>query len=354
MNKLRGELETPKRSKDWMNAVAKTQQQAIDEAEQILENVLHRGISDADIEYREEICYDIEALIDYFAPGILRSFRHLFTILYHFDNPKMQRDIVAHMNYLLVVVEQAKKYIKHRIDDGAAPDVTSLIEAHLGYLWKNIDLLEYKMYELDAEILQLSFNCIKDNEKMTFVDKGYWFDLKSRKIHYTYRTRPIRAARYIKDNNTEFDVLQPEKLFVYPGKTNCRIRWGTTERREVTPKDIAVLHEDAETDYAEIVSRTKEGFRDPLLEYPAMLIKLHKTFINGDHLVLEDEKGGLLTVMDVPKDNTPTTELLRAVLPAQPVGCALLIEINDDLESDLFSVKPLSIITPDRIIRLLY
>ena len=347
-------MNTPKRSKEWMTAIAKTQQQAIEEAERILGGVLRRGISFADIEYREEICYDIEGLMDYYTPGILRNFRHLFTILYHADNPKMYPEILAHVNYLLVMLGQAKEYLKLRVE-GAEPDVNSLVEAQLGYLWKNIDLLEHKMYEEDTEIIQLSFNSTKDDERMIFTDKGYWFNFKTRKIHYTCKIRPTKAARFIKENDTELEVLQPVKLFVYPGKANSRIRWKAAEKRKINSNDIAALLENAETDYTAVVNRMKETFRDPLAERtPAILIKLHKTFINGDHLVLEDEQGGLLTIADLPDDKTPTSELLRVILPAQPKQFALLVEVNDDIQSNLFSVKPLSIVTFDRIIRLLY
>ena len=111
---MKEEMKTPKRSKEWMTAIAKTQQQAIEEAEGILESVLRRGISFADIEYREEICYDIEGLTDYFSPVILKNFRHLFSILYHAENPKMYPEILAHINYLLVLLGQAKEYLKLR------------------------------------------------------------------------------------------------------------------------------------------------------------------------------------------------------------------------------------------------
>ena len=211
------------------------------------------------------------------------------------------------------------------------------------------------MYEENAEIIQLSFNSTKDDERITFIDKGYWFNFKTGKIHYTCRIRPARAARFIKESDTELEVLQPDKLFVYPGKINCRIRWEEAKKRKVNSNDIATLLENAETDYTAVVNRVKESFRDPLSELnPAILIKLHKAFINGDHLVLEDEQGGLLTVADLSRDNAPTSGLLRVVLPAQPKRLALLVEVNDDTLSNLFSVKPLSIVTSDKVIRLLY
>jgi hypothetical protein len=353
MDGMNEELEYPKRS-DRVAAVAKKQQKGIEKARLILEDVLRLGITPVDYEYLEEICFDIELLSDYCMPGILRDFRYLLSLLFRADDLEMRQELLAHINYLLVVLNQARRHLRRRIM-GKNPDVTSHIEVCLGYSWKNIDFLDYKMYEDDAEILQVSFNSVEEEEKLIFIDKGYWFDLKTRKIHYTCRFRPIISTRYVKSNDTEFDVLQPEKIFIYPGKINCRIRWMKAQRRSVTSKDMAVLLESAETDYTDAVSRIKESFRDPLAERtPVFLIKLHKAFIHADHLVLEDERGGLLTVKDLSEDRTPTLELLQAILPAESVGYALLVEVNDDSQSVLFSVKPLSVITPDRIIRLLF
>ncbi|NDV82925.1 hypothetical protein [Bacteroides sp. 51] len=354
MNKMKEEIETPRGNSEWMITVARRQQRTIEEAERILEDVLQMGISSVDIEYREEICYDIEGLDGYYSPGILRDFRHFFSLLYYANNPKMYPNLVAHVSYLLVVVGQIKEFLKLRIE-GAELDITSMVESHIGFWWKNINLLEYKMYEKGAEIIQLSFNSTKDTEKMTFTDKGYWFNLKTGKIHYVCKIRPAKVVRFIKGNDTEPEVVKPKLMFVYPGEINSRIRWKEAKKRKVKSSDIKTLLGNAETDYAVVVNRMKESFKDPLAEpTPAVLIKLHKAFINGGHLVLEDGQGGLLTVMDLPEDNAPTSELLRAILPANPEGYALLVEVNEDIQSNLFSVKPLSIITSNRIIRLLY
>lgn len=354
MNNLNGEKELSKKKDEWMVAIAETQLQGIEKGRDILKNVLLRGISFVDIEYYEEICYYVEDLIDYYIPNLMRRFRDFFSLLYYAEDPKKHPELIAHINYLLAVCEQAKTYLTLSIE-GADPDVDVLVEAHLGYLWNEMNLLQYNMYEENAHIIQLSFNCTKDEEKRMFFDRGYWFNLKTGKIDYTHRIRPAKVERFIKEDNTEFHVLQPEILFVYPGKLNCRIRWEKAEKRRITPQDIATVLNSAETDYVKAVNRIKESFRDSLADRnPVILVKLHKTFINGDHLVLEDEQGGMLTVTDLSGDSTPTTELLQAILPTQPTGYALLVEVNDDIQTRLFSVKPLSIVNSDRIIRLLY
>lgn len=343
---------TPKREGDEIQYVSKVQLSGMMAAAKSLENVLQSGIMFIDIEKREKLFFEVEDLADYYVPVFLNNFRHFF--YFSHDNNENRSEFLELINYLLTVSDQSKEYLE-RCAASEHPDITPVVQAHLGYFRQDIDFLEHKMYTENTEILQLSFNSTTDLKKRAFVDKGYWFDFKSRKIHYVCKIRAFRAARHIKRHNTEFDILKLKKLFLYPGKINNRVRWNAEVKRETTAKDIAVVIGSARTDYANVVNEIKENFREPLAERtPALLIKLHKAFINGDYLVLEDEQGGLLTVTDSPKDNTPTTELLQAILPAQPVGCALLVEVNDDLQSGLFSVKPLSFITPDKIIRLSY
>lgn len=354
MDKLKGEAGTLKGNKEWMVAIAQTQQQGLDELEQILEELLHRGMLLVEGCFEEEVIGDTEDLVDRHMPNILRELRHLSHYLIYSDVPKKHPAAVVHINYLLVLLDEAKRYLQERISGGEV-DVNSVIEASIGRLWRNHDLIKYNLYEEGTEIVQLAFISTKNLNRRVYIDKAYWLNLKSREIQYTCKHRPMSVAKFITKNNTETAVLKANRLYTYPGKINRRIRWGKIEKREITSNEIATIHECAKADYSEVVRAIKESFREPLCERnPAILIKLHRAFINGDHLVLEDEKGAFLTVMDMPGDNMPTSELLQTILPAHPVGCTLLVQVNDDVDMDLFSVKPLSVITPDRIIRLLY
>jgi hypothetical protein len=349
------ELESPKKSINRSDIVAATQYEGIKKAIAYVEEIFHIGIQPADDDFLDDVSSEMEELMDSYLSNIVYEFRYLLMYFYYMYTSNRHPDIVAQINHLVAVLTRAEKYLKSRID-GMEPDPASLIEDYLGYMWRTGDLVKYKMYKEDAEIIQLSFDRFDDQIKPVPVEKGYWFDLKTHEIHYTCRIRPRRGTQHVKSDDTEFDVLLPEMLFIYQGKVNRRIRWMKAQRRAITPKDLAVLLESAEPDYADAVSRIKETFRDPLIDHaPVLLIKLHKAFVQGDHLVLEDERGGLLTVMDNPvEDDNPTLELLRSILPAQSTGCALLVKVNNNIHLKLFSVKPLSIITPDKIIRLLF
>jgi hypothetical protein len=351
----RKELKCPKRSKDRLNIVAAAQHEGIKEVITYVEEIFHIGIIPADDDFLDELSAEVEDLTDYYLPAILYEFRYLLMYFYYMYSIDRHPEIIAQINHMMTVLTRGEKYLKSRME-GMEPDTTSLIEEYLGNIWRTRDLMKYNMYKEDAEIIQLSFDRFEEQKKPAPIERGYWFDFKTHEIHCTCRIRPIKGTQHVKSDDTEFDVLLPETLLIYPGKVNRRVRWTKAERRAVTPKDLAVILESAEADYADAVSRIKETFRDPLdNQTPVLLIKLHKAFVQDDHLVLEDEQGGLLTIMDdLADDKNPTAELLRAILPAQPTGYALLVKVNNDIRFKLFSVKPLSIITPDKIIRLMF
>lgn len=343
------------RSREWMLAMAETQLDGVRKGEEILDKILFNGIALTDEDAKEEFYPGIEDMVDNHVPNIQRDFRHLLLMLHHYDNPEKYPAIVDCMNYLLALTGRGKKYLEFRIDEKMDPDITTRIESYLGYYWKNQDLVTYRLFDDHAEIVQLSFVCIKDEDRRIFEDKGYWMSLKNGHIYMTRRLQPFDVAKHIRPGNSEFDVLQPERMFVYPGKLNRRIRWREAKRRTITPDDISAVLNHAEHHYTEMANAMKEFFRDPLAEQsPAVLIGLHQAFVNGDQLVLQDEYGGLLTVMDAPNDRYPTTTLFRSILPADPKGYALLVKVNNETDTGLFSVKPLSVIAPDRIIRLLF
>lgn len=346
---------SPEKNKEWLIALANTQLQGIEEAREILYNVLQMGISSIDIEYREEICYYVESLIDFNIPGLLREFRHFFSILYYADNPSKYPEIIAQMNRLMIIVEEARAQLMFRIEVEYEINTISTLEESLGYMWRRMDFLEHKQFEEDVEIVQLSFGSYIDEEKPFFTDEGFWMNLKTGKIYQTRRRRPRKAAKFVKADNSVFDVLHIDRLFVYPGRINNRIRWDKEEKREMTPQDIRCVLDRAESDYAAMTQRMKQHFREPLfVRTPVLVIKLHKSYLSGDYLILEDEHGAALTVMDATNDDFPTADLLQAILPAQLTDSALLVQVNDDVDLGVFSVKPLSIITPEKIIRLLF
>jgi hypothetical protein len=103
------------------------------------------------------------------------------------------------------------------------------------------------------------------------------------------------------------------------------------------------------------VKTAKSTIKNPLMEKnPVVLLKLNKAYLVGEHIVLEDRQGNRITVVDLPEQHVYTETLLKSILPGRCENCALTAMINNDIKTGTFSVTALSLIIPDKIIRLLY
>jgi hypothetical protein len=93
--------------------------------------------------------------------------------------------------------------------------------------------------------------------------------------------------------------------------------------------------------------------KNPLMtKNPIFSISLHKAMIIADDLVLEDQNGQLLTLKNL--DLSYTATFLKFILPAQLTNSALLVSFENDLVNGFLSAKPISLVTPTKIIKLLF
>jgi len=89
-------------------------------------------------------------------------------------------------------------------------------------------------------------------------------------------------------------------------------------------------------------------------KHPVVLLALHKAYLNGEDLVVEDANGFALTLKDMEAQAVSPTANLRAFLPANAEGLCLTVMMHNDVANGLLSAQPMSLITSDKIVRLLY
>jgi hypothetical protein len=327
----------------------------IEMAQKLLFNIVQMGLSSMDAATQRTITRRIQELGNYHIDGIQLAFNNLFVEMKHVKNQEYT-DIINQLNYISVLLKKSREYLTERKENPEAkPELTSNIEELIGHIWKLADLMKYGMYETDAEIIQLSYNSYDDAGRKAFVDEGYWLNLKSCKIYKSKNYRPYKAARYIDEENTCFEILQIPELFVYPGNVNPRARWSAEKLRYVTNEDRIRVINSAAVDYAEVVKTAKVIIKNPIEDKnPVVLLKLYKAHLVGEHIVLEDERGNKLTVADLPEQKIYTETSLKAVLPTKCDHLAITVMINNSVKTGLFSVTGLSLIAADKIIRLLY
>jgi hypothetical protein len=329
----------------------------IEIAEKILNDIVQTGLSSIDAKFSRTLDAQIKELGNYYIAGFQTAFNDFLLELQEVKNEDYTL-VIDGINYISALIKKSVEYLNRRKENPeAAPELDSAIEEQIGYVWKLIELMQYGLYEENGELTQLSFNSYDDPARKAFVDEGIWINLKTGKIYKTKNYRPYKAAKYIKEDNSSFNVLQLKEMFIYPGDQNPRVRWepeGATER-PLTPKELAQIMHFASGNYADTIKSIKNTIKNPLMDKkPVVLLLLHKAYLKGDCLVVEDAQGNKLTLKDIDEARFSSVANLKAMLPANPHEIALTAMINNNVQTGLFSAQPMSLVTPEKMIRLLY
>src|SRR5262249_7514341 len=120
------------------------------------------------------------------------------------------------------------------------------------------------LVENDAELVQLAFNSHDDVARQEFVDTGIWMTLGNGRIRLTQNYRPYKAAKFIKSDDSFFQVAQVKELCVYPGDINARIRWEGMVPRPLEPMDLEKIRACGHADFAAVVKEVKGHLKGPL------------------------------------------------------------------------------------------
>ena len=334
-----------------------TQLIGIDTAQKLLRDIVSTGLSSIDAKLRTTLRTQIKELGNYYIGGIQTAFNNLLLSLEEVEEEEYT-EVVNNLNYLSALLKKASEYLKARKENPEGlPELSSAIEEQIGYVWKLVELMQYGLYEENASLVQLSFNSYDNEARKEYVDEGLWLNLTTGKIFKTMNYRPYKAAKYIKEENTMFGVLQLKDLYIYPGDTNPRIRWEADSITEhpLQKTDLTTIKQWASTQFADTIKSVKNTIKNPLMDkHPVVLLALHKAYRVGEDLVVEDANGFAITLKDIGEGAVSPTGNLKAFLPSNAEGLTLTAMMHNDVASGLLSAQPMSLITPDKIIRLLY
>lgn len=326
-------------------------------AGKMLTNIIRNGLSAIDAKGFATLREQGKELGNYYIPGVQTAFNNLWLELEDVKNDEYTA-VIDQINYISALLRKSAEYLAGRKDaPETETDVDSAIEEQIGTVWKLTDLMQRGLWEENAEIAQLSFNCFDNRARREFVDEGIWMNLKSGKIHKTKNYRPYKALKYVKADNSVFEVLRVRELFVYPGDANPRVRWESDAEtpRALSGEDLAKIHSFASDNYAETVKAMKNVIKNPLSDkHPVTLLALHGARIRGERLVIEDGLGNSITLRDGREYEFSTETQLKSILPAKAEGLSLSVMIDNDVKTGVFYAVPLSLVTRRGIVRLAY
>jgi hypothetical protein len=334
------------------------QLEGIDVADKLLQGIVQSGLGNVDKKTVQTLGDQIKQLGNYYIPGIQASFREI-QLEWSAEQPRetMYTRVIPSLNGLHSLLKRSREYLKGRMDnpDEAQMDTTSTLEEGIGHAWQLAELREYGLVEREAELLQLAFRSYADSAREQFVDEGFWLQLRTGSIHVTRTYRPYRATKHIREDDSLFQVVVTKELLVYPGEMNARVRWEEATLREPTPEDFEAAQVHAGRSYSDVVKRVKNQIKNPLSDkHPAMLVAYRDIIVIEGQYVLIDEQGKQIPLADTPQLDYATTPMLPLMEDGHLRGGAMLVLFRHDLERNRLTAQPLSLVTPQGVIRLAF
>ena len=254
-------------------------------------------------------------------------------------------------------IKKGRVFLQQKLEEGTySAEDTVLFEA-LGGVWKLEDLQAIGAFRENAKLVQLSFDVTYDEAKKEFCERGWWLDTATGQIDQTLNLRPAKALKYVRGDDSRFDLLEVPVLCTYPGEGNRRIRWDSASTRPVTPEEQAALPALAQPDLAAAVKLVRGQIKNTLLpKYMAVLVPIGQIGTIGEIFVLEDPKGGRIVLRDRREDGADHASTARlAMLPeAIPAGSALFGLMFYDEADKTICLHPYSVVMLEHVIRLLY
>lgn len=362
------ETEADKPKKVNLGALAKkikAQLDGIDVLERLTLDLVRVGIGNMNAKLAGQMEEQAKQLGNAYLPGAQAAL-HTYTRLFAGDDGKFaeqstaQReriysDALDQLGRLHALVKQGRAYLQRRLEDpDLKPDTDSAIAAWLGHAWQLRELKDAGLVESEAELVQLAFNSHDDPARQEYIDTGVWMTLGNGRIRLTQNYRPYKAAKFIKSDDSVFQVAQVKELCVYPGDVNPRVRWEGMLPRPLEPADLQKIRSHGQADFATVIKEVKTHIKGALADkQPIHALNFKQLGRVGTTLVAEDARGNRLVLTDSGMAEEPPSCHLLSLLPKDSfTNNTLIARFRHDLDTRKLQIKPLSIVTPTSIIRL--
>lgn len=265
------------------------------------------------------------------------------------------REALRTLLSLEAVIKRSRSFLEERLEAQRYTSEDTLLFEALGGVWRLDDLIAIGSCKENARLVQLSFDVSYDEARREYVERGYWIDLDTGRIDQTLNYRPIKALKYVKADDSCFDLLEVPLLCVYPGEGNRRIRWDGAVSRHLSVEEAASIPGFASQDLSAAVKEMKNLVKSPLLpKFCAVLLSCGRVGTVDGQLVMEDPSGSRIALCDRPGADSAgeTTDAAKTLLSGGvPAGSALFGLLFYDEGDRRICLQPYSLVTPESILR---
>ena len=336
----------------------KKQLEGLELAENLVKDFMKAGLGTmggAGLKTYEQLS---KQLGDYYLPGPQRLLNGLILEIRAFQKDRDEKhydNAISVLEKFWTLVKKSKQYLVDKLEKGEeAPDDNELYE-ELGGIWKLTELEALGKILSNVDLMQLSFWCVYDEVRKEYIDAGAWANLADGTIYITYNYRPLKALKYVKEEDSVFGVAHVDIAVCYPGQGNLRIRWDAVRFREMASEDIGNLRRIAVTSIAAESKSVKNTLKNAIANpFFLRLVAFSEIGKVGDSYVLKNAAGETIMLGDAPEIE-PSVERI-SLLPEKRLlkNQVLLGAFYYDGSQRRLKLQPLSIVTEDTVVRLLY
>lgn len=350
------EKKPPKQNKAAAAKKLQKQAEGLVLAENFVNDMLSRGISSVSSASAAQYKSLAKQLGDYYLPEPQAIMNEIVTVAEELskqpDSAETDR-ITALCVRLWSTVRKSREYINGKLESGEVLPEDNILYEAMGGVWKLSQLKDTGLYKENARIIQLSFSVIHDDMHKADIDTAYWADLDTGEISRTENIRPVKAAKYIKSEDSAFGVYSIPELYTYPGGMNRRIRWESAQISEPDGEVYEKLLSLSRSSISETVKAAKNELKNTLSEpCAAVLLKFDSIefALSDNHPVLKS--GGETIALRPNQNHRRTCQVLSVTDSRLLKNGALLGELFYVPEEKRFYMCPLSIINESGISRL--
>ncbi|WP_334074609.1 MULTISPECIES: SWIM zinc finger family protein [Paenibacillus] len=350
------EAKPKKVNKSALKKKITAQLEGLELLEKLTQSLVRRGLGTLDAKELKVIQEHVKQMKSHYLNGAQIQLGKLLLILSKKDNTEQS---YTHASEQLAVIhafiKKGRAHLTAKLEDpDLALDHVSSIEEWLGHAWQLTELREAGLVAPAKELIQLAFTSYDDAARQEYVDCGYWIQQDSGEIHYTVQYRPYKAAKLMREEDSFFEVAVVPELYCYPGDLNRRVRYDSMTSRAVEEQDLDLIRRHAAASFAEIVKRVKNQLKNPLADpNPVGLLSVDQVVTDPEgRLFATDTQGETLELRDVLEDGT--VHLLKFLPEDALCEMAMLAMFHHDSLSGRLVVQPLTILTREELVRLLY
>ncbi len=355
-------------NKSALKKKIEAQLKGLEVLETLVADVVRAGLGVLDAKAALAVDSQAKQLGDAFLPGaqgVLNELTALFrgsdgryrTSLTTTERDALYREALERLTRAHAIAKRGREYLERRLADAElTPDTGSSIAAWLGHAWQLSELEALGCFEVNATLVQLSFECETNHARAQHIDMGVWVHLESGRLFRTLNFRPFKAAAHIRQEDSVFEAVSTPKLYIYPGEGAPRARWEEAAPRPVTAADCGRIRQAAAHSVAEIVKAARDQLKTPLAAREVwVMIHFARLGKAGARHFIEDNTGVRMELVDPFVDTRmPALPLLSALPPAAFADQTLLGCVRQDWDRGRLVMEPAAMVTDTRVIRLGY